>query len=91
MRSTGATAVHGAPRVVPGSDVSRCRGRRTKRKLGFVTGSWHGLRPAIGVVVVVCEIDAAVVPGVAVATGGFEAGKGSLRSIAGSMLEQRSG
>jgi hypothetical protein len=90
MRSTGAAAVHGAPRVVPGSDVSRCRGRRTKRKLGFVTGGWHGLRPAVGVMLVVCKIDAAVVPGVAVAARGLEAGEGCLRSIAGSVLEERS-
>src|SRR5690242_1168408 len=90
MRSTGATAVHGAPRVVPRSYVSRCRGRRTKRKLGFVTGGWHGLRPAIGVVLVVCKIDAAVVPGVAVATSRLETGERSLRRVTGGVLKQGS-
>jgi hypothetical protein len=40
---------------------------------------------------VVCEVNAAVVPGVAVTTGGFEASKGCLGGVAGSVLEKRSG
>lgn len=42
-------------------------------------------------VLVVREVDAAVVPRVAVATSGLEAGKRCLGSVAGSMLEQGSG
>jgi hypothetical protein len=90
MRSTRAAAVHGAPRVVTGRDIPgrRC-GRGTKRKLGFKSRGWH--RPTVGVVFVVREVDAAVVPGVAVAARGFEAGEGCLGSVARSMLEQGSG
>jgi hypothetical protein len=39
---------------------------------------------------IIREINAAVVPWVAVAPRGFQAGKGCLGSVAGSMLEQRS-
>jgi hypothetical protein len=89
MRSTRATAVHGAPGVVTGRNVPRRRcGRGTKRKFGFKTWGWH--RPTVGVVFVVREVDAAVIPRVAVATSGFEAGKRCLGSIAGGMLEQGS-
>jgi len=88
MRSTGAPAVHGAPRVVPRGHVPRRRRRGTKRKLGLETRCWHG--PAVVVVLVVREVDAAVIPRVAVATGGLQTGEGCLGSIARSMLEQGS-
>jgi len=90
MRSAGAAAVHGAPRVVTRRDIpGRRSGRGTKRKLGFETWRWHG--PTVGMVFVIRKIDAAVVPRIAVATSGFEAGKGCLGSVAGSVLEQGSG
>jgi hypothetical protein len=89
MRSAGTSAVNGAPRVVSGRRVPRRRRSGTKRKLGLEARGRHG--PTVGVVLVVSKVDAAVVPRVAVASRRFEAGKGCLGSVAGSVLEQGPG
>ena len=91
MRSRGATAVDRRPGIVSRSDVSRHRRRGAKGKLAFLTRSWH--RPAVRVVmVIVREVDATVVPWVAVSAAlGFETGERSLGSIARGMLEKRAG
>jgi hypothetical protein len=76
MGSTGTAAVDRGPGVEPGRNVPvHNRRRRTERKFIFESRRVTSHGPAVAAMVLVREVDATVVPRIAVAaTLGFETG-----------------